>query len=367
LAEQTGDHEWRIEGEEAGAVLYAPDDAALSYTRLLSGLGAATRLPGVEDPVHAAASPHGWGWAAASASHVAPELVSTPRFGLLLAASSPPDRLGVAPEEVPRLLERRLSEVRLPRLGGSDLRAACESGTGWAADTGIIGEEDLEILAGDDARGEPDTLGRRALAAGEREWDPRRDGPVEALEAGEAWDVEAAEGIGLHEGALVFILTAGGGELGRLALESHRERIASREFGDSGRLAAAPAGTEEAGDLVAAVGAASGYAAARLSLLAYAVRQAVGELAGSLDIVACSAAGGFQERGGTTVHRNALARLDAGRSLVCGDVLARGTGEMLGSAPLFEPAEAADEGRWTWEEAGLLERVARLRSPGNRG
>lgn len=367
MAERTGDYGWRIEGDEAEAFLYAPDETALAYPRLRAGIESATRLPGVEGPVYAAASPHGSGWAVSSASHVAPGLISAPRVGLLLVAASPLDRLGLPPEELPRLLSRRLSEVSMPSLGEAALHAACESGAGWAAGEGLIEEEDLELFGDRAVRGEPDALGGRALAAGVREWDPRSENTVRAQGVGEILDSEAADALGLYERSLVLTASVGAGELGRRALEGHRQRILTREFDDTERLVAAPGGTEEAADLVAAAGAASGYASARASLLVYALRRALAEVTGRLYSIAYWDIGGLQERDGAAVHRRSLARLEAGETLVCGDALARGTGAMLGSAPPFWPGEAGDEDRWPWEETGLLERVARLEAPGRPG
>jgi tRNA-splicing ligase RtcB (3'-phosphate/5'-hydroxy nucleic acid ligase) len=360
VPEHTGDYEWRLEGEETEAVLYAPDESALDYPGLRTGLAAATRLPGVEGPVYAAASSQGSGWAAASASHVAPGLVSAPRVGLLLVAASPLNGLRVPPEEVPRLLTRRLSEVSMPSPGESALDAACESGARWAAGKGLVEEQDLEHLH-PVYRGEPDALGRRALAAGAREWDPRPEGDVRAFGLGEALDSEAVERLGLYERALVLEVSVGSGELGRLALEGHRQRTISRDFGDAERLVAVPSGIEESDDFVAAVEASAGYAAARASLLVYALRRALEEVTGRLELAAGWRVGGVQERSGAVVHRRSLAHLQAGDVLVCGGALALGTGAMLGGAPPFEPDEVGDE--WVWEEAGLLERIARLRRP----
>lgn len=363
MTERTGDHEWRIESDEAEAFLYSQDDTALEYPRLRAGIEAATRLPGLTAPVYAAASPHGSGWVVSSNSHVAPGLASAPRAGLLLVADSPLHRLGLPPAELSRLLARRLSETPVPAVGEGALRAACETGAVWAAEEELIEEEDLFVLGSLSVRGEADALGVRALSAGSREWDPRFGGAVNAWAVGETLDSEATEALGLYEGAVVFAASAGSAELGRLALEGHRQRIISREFGDSERLAAAPSGTEEAADLVAASEAAANYALARVSLLVYALRRAMGAVVGEMSLSSCWATGGLQERDGATVHRSSLARIGAGEPLACGDALARGTGAMLGSAPPFSPG---GEERWTWEEAGLLERVARFEEPGGR-
>ena len=364
MAERTGDYEWLIEGEDAGIVFYAPDESALDYPRLRSSLGAATRLPGVVDPVYAAASPHGSGWVASSSSHVAPGLVSAPRAGILLAAEVPADRLGVPPGELTRLLGRSLSEVAMPRLSESELVSACESGAEWAAGEGLIEEEDLAVFGAPSGHGDPDALGRRALAAGAGEWDPRPGGGARVFEAGEILDSQAAEPLGISGGSLLVVASAGAGELGRLALEGHRQRMISREVSDADRLVAAPRVMEEAADLLAADNAASGYARARASLLIYALRRALGEVAGNLTLACVWSAGGFEERGGLTLHRRSLARLGEGGALVCGGALALGAGAMMQSAPAFG---AEGEREWPWEEAGLLRRVALLREPGERG
>ncbi|WP_047864201.1 RtcB family protein [Rubrobacter aplysinae] len=364
MAERSGDYEWRIEGEEAEGLLYGPDESVLSYPRLRSGIEAATRLPGVEGPVYAAASPHGGGWSVSSSSHVAPGLVSAPRAGVLLVASSPVEKLGLTPDGLSRLLERRLAEIPIPALDDAAVYAACESGGRWAAEEGFIEEEDLDLLGSPVVWGEPDALGGRAVSAGGREWNPRGGDPVRAMVVGEVFDSEAAEETGVYKGALVFSASVGSSELGRIALEGHRQRILSRDFGDSERLVAAPAGTGEAADLTAAVGAATNYAIARLSLLVYALRRAMREVAGGLIPAAQWIIGGIEECDGAMVHRNALARLGPGEPLVCGDALACGTGAMLQSAPPFSPG-AGD--RWPWEEAGTLKRITRLRPPGDLG
>ena len=363
MAERTGDYEWLVEGEDAGIVFYAPGESALDYPRLRSGLDATTRLPGVVDPVHAAASPQGSGWVASSTSHVAPGLVSAPRAGILLAADTPMDRLGVPPGELPRLFARNLSEAAMPRLSDSELLAACESGAWWAAGEGLIEEEDLDAFGSPSGYGDPDALGRRALAAGAGEWDPRPGGGARIFEVGEILDSQAAESLGVSGGSLLVVASAGAGELGRLALEGHRQRMISREVSDADRLVAAPRVMEEAADLLAADAAVSGYAQARASLLIYALRRALGEVAGTLTLACVWSAGGFEERGGITLHRRSLARLGEDGALVCGNTLALGAGAMSGSAPAF----GAEGGReWPWEEAGLLRRVALLREPGER-
>jgi hypothetical protein len=74
--------------------------------------------------------------------------------------------------------------------------------------------------------------------------------------------------------------------------------------------------------------------------------------------------GGFEERNGWVLHRNGLAAVGARETLSTGLTIAAGTGEMLGSAPPFEVPE--EDGRWAWEEAGLLERLAVLEPLGGR-
>jgi tRNA-splicing ligase RtcB (3'-phosphate/5'-hydroxy nucleic acid ligase) len=174
MAEHAADYEWRGEGEGAEVVLYAPTDptANAALERVLP----ATRLPGVESPVHAAASPEGLGWVAASTSHAAPDLVSIPAQSLLLVADAALGDLGVPPEEVPPMVLRRLSEVRLPRLTGAGIRRICEASARAAAEDGLIEEEDLPLL--DPLPSDADALGRRAISGGTREWD--RPGEVRA-------------------------------------------------------------------------------------------------------------------------------------------------------------------------------------------
>ena len=68
------------------------------------------------------------------------------------------------------------------------------------------------------------------------------------------------------------------GDLGRLALAAHRERILGRirggtDFGAEDDLPAAPAETEETADLLAAVRAASNFADGRAARTLYALRR----------------------------------------------------------------------------------------------
>lgn len=356
MAERTGDYEWRGEGEGAEIVLYAPDESAADpgIERSLP----AARLPGVEGPVYAATSPEGFGWVAASTTHVAPDLTPVPRRGVLLVAEAAIDDLGVPPDELSPFLLRSLSGIRLPRLKEAGVRRMCESGAVAAAEDGLIEEEDLGftyLITRD-----PDALGRRAISAGTRDWEIRPE-ELRLKAAGETFDAEAAEELGLRPGTLAFVLDVGAGDLGRLALAAHRERIAGRDFGDFG-LPAAPLETEEGQDLPAALGAAAGFADGRMALLVYSLRQALARVAGRLSIRAEWQVGGIEESGGLFVHRNGLAIAGIAKSVVAGSVVAAGTGNMSGSAPPFGAAE--DDGRWPWEEAGLLERLARLDDPG---
>lgn len=353
MAERSGNFEWRVEGDEAEIVLYAPDDSALD--RILP----AANLPGVESPVYAVASSQNFGWVAASTTHVAPGLISTPARGLLLTAGVTIDGLGLPSDELVRLLFRNLSEVSLPRLGGPGVRRICEVGAWAAAEDGVIEEEDLPFL--DPATGDPDALGRRALSAGERDWDlPTK---VRVCSVGEVLDFEVAESLDLDQGALVLTIEAGPGELGRIALSVHRERILSRiragmDFDAEDDLPAAPLDSEEAADLLAATRAAANFADGRTALTLYALRRALADITGELRPVASWSIGGFKERDGLVVHRRGLARISGGDVMVSRDSVAAGTGAMLGSAPPFQVAEIGET--WLWEEVGLLERVVTL-------
>jgi tRNA-splicing ligase RtcB len=356
MAEHAADYEWRGEGEGAEVVLYAP--TAPTANAALERVLPAIQLPGVESPVHAAASPEGLGWVAASTSHAAPDLVSIPAQSLLLVADAALGDLGVPPEEVPPMVLRRLSEVRLPRLTGAGIRRICEASARAAAEDGLIEEEDLPLL--DPLPGDADALGRRAISGGTREWD--RPGEVRAYGMGEVLDASAVEGLGLNQGTFALVISTGAGDLGRLALAGHRERIAGRvwggDFGAGEDLPAAPVETEEAADLLAAVGAAANFAAGRAALLLYALRRALKEFAGGLSLRASWRIGGIEVRDGSLVHRRDLASSGEGEVLVSGGSVVAGTGKMSGSVPPFGAPE--DNGRHPWEEAGLLERWAEL-------
>ena len=357
MAEHVAQYEWRGEGEEAEIVLYAPDDPAFERT-----LPAAT-LPGVESPVYAAASQRGFGWVAASATHAAPDLLSVPLRSLLLVAGTRSENLGVPPQELRDRILRELPEAgaRLPSLNESGAGRLCESGARAAAEDGLIEEEDLPLL--DVRPGDADAIGRRALAAAPYEW----EGGVEpALRlVTEVFDTEGAESVGLEEGALALVVKVDAGDLGRLALVAHRERILSRvrsgDFGARPELAPAPAGSGEAEDLITALYAAANFADARAARTLLMLRRVLGDVAGGLDIRAAWRTGGIEEQEGRLVHRSGFAWAESGHVLVCGSYAAAGTGNMWVSAPPFGVPE--EEGRWPWEEAGLLERLGMLDPP----
>lgn len=364
MTEDVADFEWRGEGEGAEVVLYAPDSAVAgrAFERALP----AARLPGVISPVYAAASSweprpsRSFGWVAASETHVAPDLTSAPEWGFLLVADAPITSVG-APREVPRLILRRLSEVVLPGIrSDAEVRAISESGAPWAAEEGLIEEEDLPFLA--PSVGDPDALGRRSLSAGARDW--TRPGTLRSFRTAGILDLDRAGEIGLEAEALTLVVLAGAEDLGRLALAGHRERIlaraASGDFGDPGDLPTAPVDTEEARDLVAATGAAANYAAGRAALVVYALRRVLGSDVGALRLRAAWVVGGLEERNGTILHRDGLAAAKEAEALVSGRSVAAGTGGMLESAPPFDVAE--EDGRWPWEEAGILTRLATLES-----
>jgi tRNA-splicing ligase RtcB len=359
MVERAADYEWRGEGEGAEVVLYTPEErvADSAFDRILP----TTRLPGVESPVYAAASPEGLGWAAVSASHAAPDLVSVPARGLLLVADATLGDLTVPPAEVPRMLPRRLSGVRLPHLAGAGVRRICEAGARAAAGDGLIEEEDLPLL--DPRPGDADALGRRTISAGTREWDHL--GEVRAYGVGEVLDTGAAEGLGLDGGTFALVVSVGAGDLGRLALAGHRERIAGRvrggDFGAGEDLPAAPLDTEEAADLLAAVGAAANFADGRAALLLYTLRRALEEFAGRLSLRAAWRIGGIEVRDGSLVHRSNLAAAGEGGVLVSGGSVVAGMGKMSGSVPPF--GALGDDGHRPWEEAEVLERWADLDPP----
>jgi tRNA-splicing ligase RtcB len=359
MVEHAAVYEWRGEGEGAEILLYAPGErvAERAFERILP----AARLPGVESPVHAAAASERLGWVALSASHAAPDLVSVPLRGLLLVADAALGGLGAPPEDVERLIPRRLSEVRLPHLGAAGIRRICETGARAAAEDGLIEGEDLVLL--DPLAGDHDALGRRAISAGDRDWD--HPGEAHACVVGELLDAEAAESLGLDRGTLVLVVSADAADLGRLALAGHRERILGRvlgsDFGAEEDLPAAPVETGEAADLLAALRAAANFADGRAALMVYALRRALAEFTGGLSIRAAWRVGGIEERVGALAHRGNLAATGERGTLVSGGSVVAGTGKMSGSVPPFgAPEEGGDH---PWEEAGLLERCAGLDPP----
>ena len=357
MAEHVAEYEWHGDGEEAEVVLYAPDDSAFERA-----LPAAT-LPGVENPVYAAASHRGFGWAVASTTHAAPDLLSAPLRGLLLVAGTRSENLGVPPQELMHRVLRELPEAgaRLPSLNESWAGRLCESGARGAAEDGLIEEEDLPLL--DVRPGDADAIGRRALAAAPREWAGGVEPDLRLVT--EVLDTDGAESVGLEEGALAIVVRIDAGDLGRLALAAHKERILSRvrsgDFGAAPELPAAPAGSGETEDLVAAIHAAANFADARAARAVWMLRRILGEVAGGLDIRAAWRTGGIEEQDGRLVHRRGFAWAENGHVLVCGSYAVAGTGNMWSSAPPFGVPD--EEGRWPWEEAGLLERLVMLSPP----
>ncbi len=355
MAERTGDFEWRAEGDEAEIVLYAPDDSA--FEKVLPAAG----LPGVESPVYAAASSREFGWVAASSTHVAPDLISNPGRGLLLTAGVSVDDLGVAAHEFAALLFRNLSGVSLPRSGGAGIRRTCEAGAWAAAEDGIIEGEDLQVF--EVSAGDPDALGRRALSAGGREWDLLSE--VRLFIVGDVQDAAAADSLDLRPGGIVLTVEAGAGDLGRLALAAHQERILSQiragiDFDAEEDLPTAPLGSEEAADLLSATYAGANFADGRAALTLYALRRALKDTTGELYPVVSWKIGGFEELDGSVLHRKRLARLGDGEAFVGGGSVSFGTGAMRNSAPTFGVVEDSEESLWSWQEAGLLERGATL-------
>ncbi len=355
MAEHAAEYEWRGEGDEAEVVLYAPDNAAFEHAL------PAARLPGALSPVYAAASPEGFGWAAVSTTHVAPDLLSAPRRGLLLVADTKSENLGTDPRELTSRMLRDLPEAgsRLPSLNEAAVGRFCESGARAAAEDGFIEEEDLPLLGA--LPGDADALGRRALAAGPREWE--EDVRPELRVVTELFDTEGAESLGLETGLLALVVGVDAGDLGGLALAAHRERLRARskDFGAGPDLPSAPAESGEAEDLLVALYAAANFADARVARTVWMLRRLLGDVTGGLDIRAAWRVGGVEERDGGLLHRRDLAPVESGCVLVSGSSVAAGTGNMWSSAPPFGVPES--EGRWPWEEAGLLERLAALVHP----
>ncbi len=359
MVEHAEEFAWSGEGEGAEILVHASDEqtAGRAFERTLP----AALLPGVESPVYVASSPEGFGYVAASATHAAPDLISPPARGLLLVADVGVENLGMPPRSVMDFVLRGLAEAgpSLPPSNEAGIRRACEEGATAAAEDGLIEEEDLPFLS--PVEGDPDALGRRVLAAGTRDWDVRFG--LEVVAVGEVLDTDGAESLDLRSGMLAVVVRVGPGDLGRLSLALHRDRIFTRiragvDLGAEDDLPAAPAGSEEAADLLAAVRAASNFADARAARAVYALRRVLGGTAGGLDLRASWKVGGIEERDGFLVHRKDLAAAGEGDPLVSGGVVMAGTGKMWRSVPPFGAPER--DGRWPWEEAGLLERWAAL-------
>ena len=366
MVDQAEEFAWGGGGEGAEILVHAPDEATAerAFGRALPAAG----LPGVQSPVHAVASAENLGWVAVSGTHAAPDLLSGPARGLLLVADVDAANLGVPARDVTDLALRGLAEARpsMPVLNEAGVRRACEEGAVAGAEDGLVEEEDLAHLG--PVGGDPDALGRRALSAGTRDW----EGPfgLEAAVVGGVLDADGAEALVLRPGMLVFVVRAWAGDLGRLALGTHRDRIFTRiragvDFGSGDDPPAAPVETEEAADLVSAANAASNFADARAARALYALRRVLAGVAGGLDLRASWKVGGIEEQDGFLIHRNNLAAVGEGKTMVSGSVVAAGTGKMWRSAPPFGAPEA--EGLWPWEEAGLLGRWANLDPTGGEG
>jgi tRNA-splicing ligase RtcB (3'-phosphate/5'-hydroxy nucleic acid ligase) len=355
MVEHAGAFEWRGEGEEAEIVLYA-SDVATAERAFERTLPAAT-LPGVLSPIQAAASNSDLGWISASETHAAPDLTTAPARGLLLVAASATE-LGAPPGETENFILRNLSEVSRPRLGEAEVRRAAETGAFWAAEEGLISEDDLALF-GYRMFGEPDALPRRALSAGVRDLD--RPGRIGVQGIAEILDTERAEALNLSTGTLALSLETGPEDLGRITLAAHRERILDRiwsgDFGATADLPAAPLETEEASDLLAATQAIANYADARAALRLCELRRALAAEY-RLEVRTAWRLGGLVQEDGLLLHRRNLAAVEREDVLVARSFVAAGTGAMHASAPPFSPI--SDEDSWAWEEAGLLERIASL-------
>ena len=208
-------------------------------------------------------------------------------------------------------------------------------------------------------------MGRRALAAGARDW--TRPGRIGSFRIAEILDSERAGEAGLEEGAFALVVDVGAEDLGRLALTGHRERIEARTFhGDFGSpegLLAAPVESEEAVDLQSAAGAAAGYAGGRAALVLYALRRSLRNLT-PVRLRAAWPVGGLEEQEGRRLHRDGLAAVGEGVPFVSGLRVAAGTGRMFGSVPPFGVPE--ERAGWPWEEAGLCAGVSVLEPLGGR-
>lgn len=360
---------WLADGEEAEVSVAAPD-AATARAAFEKALVAAS-LPGAVSPVCVAAVPRRAGWVALSETHAAPDLVSVPSRSVLLVADTPVSNLGVPRNGVMHeALRSGFPELSSVRLNAAGVRRVCELGGLAAAEDGLIEEEDLAFLAPSSAGSlppDPDALGRRSVSAGELDWNESFE--VRIYEVGGVSDSGGAESLGVEAGMLAVEVSVGAGELGRIASSLHRERISARiergEFDSPDGLNAAPLETEESRDLLSAFRSASNFADGRVSLALYSLRRAMRETFGSLEARASWRAGGFGEAEGSVAHRRGLAAVGEGGALVSGGVLAGGVGTMYASAPPF--GAFVEDGRWLWEEAGLLERWADLDLLGGEG
>jgi tRNA-splicing ligase RtcB (3'-phosphate/5'-hydroxy nucleic acid ligase) len=358
MVEHAEEYAWSGEGEGAEVLVNAPDGptAERAFARVLP----VANLPGLRSPIRAAASGREVGWAAVSDSHVAPDIISVPSRGLLLVADVSAEDLGLPAHDVMNLVLRDGAEagLSLPALNESGVRRVCEEGALAMAEDGLIEEEDLEHLGA--VEGDSDALGRRALSAGMRDWEGRFG--LDVAVVGEILDTEGAESLDLRPGMLALVARVGAGDLGRLTRDTHGNRIHTRiragaDFGAGDDLPAAPTETEEAADLLAALRAASNFADGRAARTLYVLRRVLRTVAGDIGVRASWRVGGI-EAGEGFVHRRDLAAVGEGSVLVCGGVVVAGTGNMWSSAPPFGAPES--EGLWPWEEAGLLERWARL-------
>lgn len=350
-------------------IVYAPDSAIAE--RGFERLNAAASVPGVEGEVCAAVSGDGYGHVFGTGGGVAPGLVSVPGRGVLLSCEVTSEdfarRLGVAGHQVEKEVARRFGGATygMPRANAAFVRRVCEFGAEALASEGVIEEEDLAFLTHVPG-GDPEAAGRRALLSGEREWG-ERFATATPYFISEVFDSEALERAGLEPSRLVFGFGVPAVEMGRVAHSLHRERIISRisygEFdfvgdpsGDGG-IAVAPPDTEEARDFVAASGAASNFSDALVALSLFVVRRALGGVVGDVVPVSSWRVGGVEESvDGGIIHRDGVAAVGEGSLVLSGGVFASGMGTMAKSAPTFGAGE--DEGRWLWEEAGLLGRIA---------
>jgi tRNA-splicing ligase RtcB (3'-phosphate/5'-hydroxy nucleic acid ligase) len=364
--DHSGEFVWLGDGDEAEIFVAAPDEvtARFAFERAFVAAG---RLPGAVSPVCVAATSRtSFGWVAASDSRVAPDLGSIPSRSVLLVADVPVSNLGVPPAEVmDEILRAGLPELSSVRVSSAGVRRVCEFGGEAAAEDGLIEEEDLAFLAPFST--DSDSLGRRAVSAGEREWNGGV--AVRLYGVGNVFDSDAMEALGVEAGMLAVEVTAGAGELGRISSALHRERVVDRvengDFDAPEGLPVAPLETEEARDAARKSRAAANYADGRVALALYALRRAMRKMAGNLDVRAAWRVGGVEETESFVAHRRGFAGVGGGDPVVSGGVLSGGVGTMYANAPPF--GMTVEDGRWLWEEAGLLERWADLDLLGGEG